>query len=204
MADLTNAIITYADFLSYHGNISGEKDRKLIEGIIAATSQLIENATRGTVYIQRTFTEDYSGGIDGATKGGAKRIYLRRGPISSVTSITDDDSTTISSDDYTVVNGDNFGYLEHDSTWPAPTGRWTIIYVAGKESDRADLDDRVQLACKLESIARYEMRKPGMGSKSVSGRAGSKSMTIMKPVNTAGLVSDEAYSLIAPDIRSWA
>lgn len=204
MADATGSIITVADFKTYHGNISGTGEDALLEDINEASSQLIENATRGTVYMIRTFTEDYSGGIDGAIRGGAKRIYLRHGPISSVTSITDDDSTTVSSDDYTIVNGDSFGYLEHDSSWPAPTGRWTIVYSAGKQTDRTLLDARVQLACKLEAIARYERRKPGVGSKSVSGRAGSKSRTIVKPTNTAGLLSDEAYSLINPDIRSWA
>jgi hypothetical protein len=204
MGDATGSIITYDDFVTYHGNLGGVKNRTLIEQIIESTSQLIENATRGTVYIIRTFTEDYSGGIAAAYRGGAKRIYLKHGPIVTITSITDDDSTTISSDDYTIVNGENFGYLEHDSSWPAPTGRWTIIYTAGKQAARADIDARVQLACKIEAMARYEQRKPGIGTKSVSGRAGSKSMTMVKPANTAGLLSDDAYSLIAPDIRSWA
>lgn len=206
MADATGSIITAAAFKTYHGNISGTGEDGLIESIVEASSQLIENATRGTVYVIRTLTEDYSGGIDGAIRGGAKRIYLRHGPIASITSITDDDSTTVSSDDYTIVNGDSFGYLEHDSSWPAPTGRWTIVYTAGKQSsaNRASLDARVQLACKLESMARYERRKPGVSSKNISGRAGSKSKTIAKPTNSAGLLSDEAHSLIAPDIRAWA
>ncbi len=203
MADATGSIITAADFKTYHGNMSGTGEDALLEDIIEAASQLIENATRGTVYMQRTFTEDYSGGKEASSLGGAKRIYLDKGPIASVTSITDDDSNTISSADYTIVNAENFGYLEHDSSWPAPTGRWTIVYTAGQQTDRTALDARVQLACKLESFARYTRRKPGVGSKSVSGRAGSKSQTLVKAANSAGLLSDEAFNLIAPDIRGW-
>ncbi len=84
-----------------------------------------------------------------------------------------------------------------------PVYRWTIIYTAGKQAARDDLDERVKLACKMEIQTRYHQRAPGISSKSVSGRAGSKSVSKAIPTNPAGLVSDEAYALIMPDVVRW-
>jgi hypothetical protein len=111
----------------------------LISAATAAIEAYIDNAM-----VQRAFTEDYSGGVKPWLLGGAKRIKLRKYPIVSVASITDDDSNTVAATDYTVVA--DLGWLEHDGTWPRPVGRWTIVYTAGRYADTASVAADVKQA----------------------------------------------------------
>jgi len=168
-------------------DVSGIGSDTLIESALNAASLALESAMNGTVFVQQTFTEDYSGGINGR-RGGAKRIHLYRKPIVSVTSILDDNSNEVTSTYYTIVAKQ--GFLEHDWRWPAPVGRWTIIYKAGLWATEADVDAAVKEACKLLVAERYRSRRPGIQSTSVGGRPGSKSVTKAVPRNPAGLPDD--------------
>ena len=134
----------------------------------------IETLCGKTKFIQRTFTEDYSGGHNGRL-GGARRIYLDAVPIVSVTSITDDDSNTIASTEYTIVAKE--GYLEHDSYWPVPVGRWTIVYIAGLWEDTDDVDWDVKEWARVTALRNKGFRGDMVQAGSLSGRAGSRSVT---------------------------
>lgn len=186
MALNDQALITVEEAKGF-ADISGIGGDPLIESAINAASIALESAMNGTVFVEQTFTEDYSGGINGRL-GGAKRIYLYRKPIVSVTSIIDDNSNSVTSTYYTIVA--KKGFLEHDWQWPAPVGRWTIIYKAGLFATEADVDAAVKEACKLLVFERYKSRRPGVQSKSVGGRFGSKSVSKAVPRNPVGLPDD--------------
>lgn len=182
----SHALITVAE-AKLLPDISGDGSNPLLESLINAQSWAIESAMNGVVFVQRNFTEDYSGGI-GGRRGGAKRIHLYHKPIVSVTSIVDDDSNEVTSTYYTIVA--NKGFLEHDWQWPAPVGRWTIIYKAGLFEATANVAADVKEACQLLVINRYQSRKPGIQSKSTGGRSGSRSTTKALPTNPTGLPDD--------------
>jgi len=186
MALNAQALITVAEGKELP-DISGTGSDPLIESAINAASLILESAMNGTVFVQQTFTEDYSGGVNGK-RGGAKRIHLYHQPIVSVTSIIDDDSNEVTSTYYTIVA--TKGFLEHDWRWPAPVGRWTIIYKAGLFETEADVDAAVKEACKLLVAERYRSRRPGVQSSNVGGRFGSKSVAKAVPRNPAGLPDD--------------
>lgn len=143
--------------------VSGTDDDELIADLINDASDEIEKACN-TVFIRRTVTEDYSGGISKSELGGAKRIYLKKSPVNSVTSITDDDSDTVSSDDYTIVAPN---ILEHDTEWPIPDGRWTIIYDAGRYTAITDVDRAIRRVCKTLVADAYSRPNPAVTEKSV-------------------------------------
>ncbi len=84
-----------------HLKVTGDAEDATILALIGSCTFTIESYI-GNSIVQKTFTEDYTAG-KGRKLGGARRIYLRNYPISSVTSITDDESNTIDSDNYTII-----------------------------------------------------------------------------------------------------
>jgi hypothetical protein len=153
---------------------SGTREHKELERACVIASMHIESLCNGTVFIQRAFTEDYTGGTSGRL-GGSKRIYLRHSPIVSVTSITDDASTTISSTDYTVDAQQ--GVLEHDGLWPVPDGRWTIIYTAGLFEDTDDVSWDVKEWARIVALRTKMFKGDNVNATTLSGRAGSRSVS---------------------------
>ena len=194
----STALVTREDARS---RIKGGNDNDLILDINAA-SLLLENFTKGTMFIQRTVTEDYSGGPSEFTRGGAKRLWLRHGPAVSITSITDDNSDTIASTEYTLVTEGSRSYLEHETTWPAPDGRWTVIYVAGHFASLSVVTWEVRRACIMETARLFKGDGvSGNTATSLSGRAGSRSRKRSPSVvETAGLLP-ATRALLAQYIR---
>ncbi len=128
-----------------HLKVTGDAEDATILALIGSCTFTIESYI-GNSIVQKTFTEDYTAG-KGRKLGGARRIHLRNYPVSSVTSITDDESTTVAATDYTIIA--DKGILEHDWRWPAPFGRWTVIYVAGRYATTDDVEQNFKMACKL-------------------------------------------------------
>lgn len=183
------------------GSIGTREDMDL-ETLCVIASLSIENICNGTKFIQRTFTEDYTAGTNGRL-GGAKKIYLRSLPVVSVTSITDDDGNTVDSDDYTVIAKD--GVLEHDWLWPAPIGRWTIVYTAGVWEDTDDVDWAVKKAAQLEAARIRAQKGEPVVSTSLSGRAGSRSTTkATRGDQGVGRVNPVVYQLLQPYLKRHA
>ena len=202
MGLISEALVSVAEVKEYIEQISGTGMDALLERLINASSLKIKDALQGHLYIQETATEDYTGSNKPGKLGGARRLWLKKSPIVSVTSITDDDGTTIASSDYTIVAQE--GYLEHDWYWPAPTYRWTIVYTAGEATSATGVPEKAKLACTLEVAALMQARKkPGAMHQHQGSRGSSRTVIREKPHNPAGLLSDEAYTLIEPDIRHW-
>lgn len=138
-------------------------DDDLIMDLINDASDEIEKAC-DTYLIQRSVTEDHPGGVNQAKLGGAKRIYLRKSPVNSVSQIIDDDSDTVSSDDYTIVAPN---ILEHDTEWPIPDGRWSITYNAGWFANLSAVDYAVRKICKQLVLIEFVHPDPTLIQKEV-------------------------------------
>lgn len=151
----------------------GTRDHKELERQCVIASLAIESLCGGTKFIRRTFTEDYD------THDAVRILYLNAQPIVSVTSITDDDSNTIASTEYTIVNPGNgaASYLEHDTYWPAPVGRWTVVYTAGIWEDTDDVDWDVKEWARLVALRANNNRGDSVTATTLSGRAGSRSVS---------------------------
>ncbi len=154
---LSYALTTVANVKGFLRTFDPEHD-PLLDTLVDAATVAIEKHIQSPV-IQRSFTEDYSGGVTDSCLGGAKRIYLRQYPIVSVTSITDDNSETIGAADYTIVA--QRGILENDGVWERPEGRWTIVYTAGLFAAVEDVTEDIQLAAhRLIAIWFHDSRQP--------------------------------------------
>ena len=197
--DADIAVITVTELKDWL-DINGTADDKKLRRATFVATYALEAECKGTVFVRRTFTEDYAAGQVPGRRGGAKRIHLFHGPIVSVTSITDDDSNTVASTDYTIVA--NGGYLEHDSLWPAPVGRWTIIYVAGVFADTDDVSQNVKNVA-ISYASRIYKNKGGdsVQSRSRSGRSGGSSITYADPSKLTSyemkMLSEAGY------VRGW-
>jgi len=148
-----------------------------IDKLNDAAALKLEDMCAGTAFVQRSFTEDHSGGLRGRL-GGLKRLYLNRTPIVSVASITDDDSNTVASTDYTIVGTLGNSYLEFDGVIPAPVGRWTIVYTAGVFATTEAITWDVKVAALALVRALRDNSGRLASSSSLSGRSGSRSRTL--------------------------
>ena len=201
MATETLDSTAIVEFKYARSQIKGGDDNTLTVAINAA-SLMIEAELRGTLIIQRTVTEDYSGGAHEAIRGGSKRIHLRHGPCASVTSITDDNSDTVGATDYTLVTNENRSVLEHETTWPAPDGRWTIIYTGGYYASRSAVPWNLKQACILE-VKRFIASDGGsVISTTISGRAGSRSRTGSRASAEVPGLLPMTKTLISPFMRT--
>jgi hypothetical protein len=170
----TYALLTDAELNTYIPSDQGSSIKSPPLAFINNAAALkLEDMCGGTAFVQRSFTEDHSGGLVGRL-GGLKRLYLNRTPIVSVTSITDDDSNTVAATDYTIVGTLGNSYLEFDGVMPAPVGRWTVIYTAGVFATTAAITWDVKVA----ALALVRQLRDNKGvtstSSSLSGRAGSR------------------------------
>jgi hypothetical protein len=146
-----------------HLNVTTTTDDAEILAFIGGATFAIE-AYVGNAIVQRSFTEDYTAG-QGPRIGGASRIHLKHYPIVSVTSITDDESNTVASTDYIILADE--GYLEHDWRWPAPVGRWTIVYTAGRYATTKAVEQHWKTACKLLLADYWNLPKSNIESKKI-------------------------------------
>lgn len=116
-------------------------DELRAEQLIDAATVAIENYLRFPV-VQRSFTEKYY--------GGARRLFLQHYPITSITSIQDDQTpaTSVASTSYH-LNADE-GWLEYiGGNWPTPIYAWTVTYVAGVAADVDAVPENIREACHL-------------------------------------------------------
>lgn len=139
---LAHALTTVPATIAF---LSTDVEPSVVEAFIDAATTRIENYCDNG-FVQRTFTEYHTGGINQHTLGGAKRLFLSRSPIVSVSSVTDQDDTptAIAATSYRIAP--DLNALEHISTWPAPVGRWIVIYTAGAFATTADVTADLQLA----------------------------------------------------------
>lgn len=142
---LAYALTTVPAALSF---LATEVEPQVVESMIDAATVRIENYCDNG-FVQRAYTEYHTGGINEHTLGGAARMFLSRSPIVSVTSVVDQDDTptTVAATDYRIDHVVNA--LQHDSTWPAPVGRWIVSYVAGRFAATADVTADLQLAAQF-------------------------------------------------------
>ena len=110
MALNTNALTT-VDTVKGVGylNLSSDTYNTWIERQINIFSQRIENYLGRKLYTRTITDEKYSG-------NGRTKLYLNNYPVSSVTSVTQQDDT-ISSDDYDLVSSDYSAYLYNEYGW---------------------------------------------------------------------------------------
>jgi hypothetical protein len=166
---LTYALTTWPHLKAYLR--SEVEDPLLAEALIDAATVAIEAKVRNAL-VSRAFTDQHSGGVNGH-RGGAKRLYLSRYPINSITSITDSGTptNTIAATDYTV----HHAFLEHVASWPAPTnpGHWAIVFNAGRFASIDAVDENARLACHMQVA--YWLNRPREPVVSVSGSGRSRS-----------------------------
>ncbi len=175
MASPTYSLLSDSEFESYIPNPGGTvTSTPPSEHINGAAALKLEDMCAGIAFVQRSFTEDHSGGIVGR-RGGLKRLYLNRTPIVSVASITDDNSNTIAATGYTIIGTLGNSYLEFDGLMPAPVGRWTVIYTAGVFADTASVTWDVKLAAIILVKRMRDNKGIRASSSSLSGRSGSRS-----------------------------
>jgi len=173
----TYALLSDSELNSYIPSEQGSSIKHPPLSVLNNAAALkLEDMCGGTAFVQRSFTEDHSGGMLGR-RGGLKRLYLNRTPIVSVASITDDDSNTVAATDYTVVGTLGNSYLEFDGVMSAPVGRWTVVYTAGVFADT----ESVTWDVKVAALALIRQLRDNKGvtstSSSLSGRAGSRART---------------------------
>lgn len=158
MALLTQALITVADARVYPGMPATGCD-DIIESLINGATEDFEDYCQ-TAFIQRTFTQDYT--WNDIRQGDPSKLYLRRYPVVSVTSITDPAGNTVGSTLYWIEK--NKGILHHIGNWGIPVDSngnatyWTVVYVAGWFSTRAAVKSNVIQAVKMEVA--YRLRRP--------------------------------------------
>ncbi len=83
MANEAQYILTLPEGKDHLG-VTADTDNAKILALIGSCTFSVESYI-GNAVVERIFTEDYTAGI-GQRVGGARRIYLKRYPISSVTS----------------------------------------------------------------------------------------------------------------------
>ena len=155
--------LTYPEAKNHLGVTSDTGESEILALVGAATFTI--EGYLGLPLVRRSFSEDHTGGI-GERLGGARRMYLRNYPVVSTgITITDDDATTIDSDDYTVIADQ--GILEHDWQWPAPVGRWTVVYTAGRYANTDAVEQHFKTAAKLLLGDIYNMPESNVQSKSI-------------------------------------
>lgn len=163
MAENPLNLVSLAEAKSYL-NITGTSRDVQIQAIVDGASALIEDFCQNA-FVQRSFTEHYTGGIN-IHKGGAKRLYLKHFPIVSVASITDDRGYVMPSDQYVIWP--EKGILEHFGYWYVPQtttgapGRWTVVYTAGRYANTAAVLPSLKLACNMLIATRWMARAPGI------------------------------------------
>jgi len=182
-----NALITLAEAKTYLGVTDDDED-DAISDMIDAASNFIEEFC-STAFIQRSFTE--------YLRGAQKRLFLKRYPIVSVTSVLDSVPNLIPATDYIVMT--ELGVLEHFGRFPQaqtaggqPT-LWTVTYVAGRYANVFTVSEDVKLAAKrLLAVFRA-----GDGSaQSVS--VGSLSVSYWQPGQGISWVPPQVLALLAP------
>lgn len=158
-------LVTLNEVKNYIGGVDSD-DSVILQTLITAATAAIEAHT-GKAFVERQFTEDYSGGPKSWVRGGSKVIQLNHYPVVSVSSITDDDGETVPASDYTVIA--ELGQLEHESWWPRPEGRWTIVYTAGSAASTQEVDDGVKQAAIMTVASWFQGRDrdPALVSKKV-------------------------------------
>lgn len=156
-------LISLAEAKAYI-NVTDSSHDARIQAIIDGASALIEDFCQNAMVI-RSFTEHYTGGI-GIHKGGAKRLYLKKFPVVSVASITDDAGNTIPASQYVIWP--EKGELEHFGYWYVPQtmngapGRWTVVYTAGRYANTAAVNPSLKLATNMLTAGRWMARSPGI------------------------------------------
>lgn len=167
MALLPYALVTLAEAKTALGITGSSQDAKL-EALINAATEQIEGFCQNA-FVQREFEEFHTGGVNGR-RGRARLIELRRYPIVSVGSITDDSGETVEEEDFLVWP--ERGFLEHVYRWPVPmrerggTGRWRIVYTAGRFATTADVSADLKEAV-FGLLRFWRAHTPGVSSKKV-------------------------------------
>lgn len=159
----------------------------LLSSLIDSTSDFME-AYCSTAFVIRAFTEHLAGAV--------KRLFLRRYPLVSVTSITDPDGNTVPSTDYILRR--ERGILEHWGRFPvAQTTQgqpceWEVVYQAGRYAAVQNVAQQVKLAC--TRLLNLFVTSDGTAS-SVS--VGSLSVSYLTPNADTGWVPPQVDALLA-------
>lgn len=141
MALLATAVVTVAELKTYLQIAVATHDDRL-EQLANGVTELFERAT-GTAFVQRSVIRVRTGANHPRQKGGAKSLFLRPGPIVTVTTIADDDGNAVVAADYDILHDQ--AVLVHVGAWPYPQGYWNITYVAGLQADTASVSADVKL-----------------------------------------------------------
>ena len=159
MAVGTYSLITLAELQNFSGIPASPTAAQTatLEALIDGTSDAFEKYIQNGL-INRAYTEDYSWEELSRhwTSQGPHRIELRRYPIVSVTSITDQASTpnTIAATEYWLDKP--HGWLVRNGVWQRPVDAngwetyWTIVYTAGRFASTATVDTGIKLAMKMQ------------------------------------------------------
>jgi len=139
---LSYALSTYPYFSAWYDS---EVDPLLAEEAIDGATGAIEAALGNVAFVRRTITAERQTGGYAGKRGGAKNLRLDWGPIASVSTIVDDQTTpaTVAATDYEVERW----CLEHHNVWPMPFYRWNITYVAGDYADVTAVPEHIRTAC---------------------------------------------------------
>lgn len=180
MAANTIDLVTIDDVKTFL-TLTGTVDDVLLQVLVTATSKSFEDYCL-TAFVIQSFTELHQGLI--------KQIFMRRYPITAVTSITASGGTwTVPSTDYWVDT--ERGILEHFGRFPIPTNtagqrtRWSIVYSAGRFANTAAVTSDLRLACMRVVADAYERRSPGVSSVAVGDMSVGYGREALKDVSSA-------------------
>jgi uncharacterized phiE125 gp8 family phage protein len=158
-APTLNHPITASYTSSASDNTFEDLEDELIENLINAATQKCEDYT-GRAFIQRSITEYQYG-------DGTEWLRLRKTPVSSITSVTLDETALTVSDDYTDFS--KIGRLKR-SAWDYEE-LITIVYTAGYGETRAATQTLVPdaVTAVLIAVANWYENRLGVKTESVTG-----------------------------------
>ena len=173
MSVATASLITLTEAKLFPGMGSlPATDEALIEALIDAAS--LDFETHWDNYgVQRSVAEKYTYHQIITEAPNYDKIWLRKFPIASITSIADPAANTIDSDEY-VIDYD-IGCLRSTAEWgwdvPLDSNGfesyWTITYTPGRVANTAAVPANIKLACKMWTAILYKNATQNVQSKSV-------------------------------------
>lgn len=133
--------VAYDEVTKAHLRLTSDDSRDLVNELIAACTEYAENATSSSL-ITRAVTAVFEQG---------DALYLPRGPIVSITSVTDDAGTVLT--DYDLSHWGNATLLVPETSFVFPL---TVVYQAGYGSTGANVPAIFRMAIRAHVATLFE------------------------------------------------
>lgn len=148
-------LATFAQLQSQLRIRSGEEEQYILDLLDACTEYAEQTLDTSLLTRTITATEYHQAAIDfwGTAERYPNRVYLPRGPVSSVTSVTDSKSASIS---FTQQRFGLADFVVLNDPYAAPV---TIVYQAGYGADAASVPSDIKMAIRTHVAHLFERRE---------------------------------------------